>query len=166
MKVMKFLTIALLAFVMAACGGSDEASKVASKISADEQLNEADYRVMIDYCGKYAREAQKIQDEINALPVDSEESGKLNDEMVKLTDKYSYAQIFSDKISNCTKEEVGTANVALINEYAPLMWFSAPEWATIGDDSGVAGFIEDMPSADSTGVISTGDGVAVDSVAK
>ncbi len=41
------------------------------------------------------------------------------------------------------------------------MWFSAPEWANVGDDPSVVGFIEEMPSSDTTGVISSGDGVEV-----
>lgn len=164
MKVLKLLSIALVCLVMTACGGSDEAKKVASKISDGAQLTQADYKVMIDYVGKYATEAQKVQDEINALPSDSEESGKLDDQMEKLTDKYNFVKIFSEKISNATQEEVGPDNVELINKYAPLMWFTAPEWASIGSDADVAGFVEDMPSTDTTAVIATGDGVAVDSV--
>lgn len=161
MKTLKIFTFIVACIIMTACGGSDEAGKVASKISSGEQLSQADYKVMIDYCGKYATEAQKIQDKINSLPVDSEESEKLNEEMATLADKYAYSTQFFDKITTCTQEEVGADNVALINKYAPLMWFSAPEWASIGGDVDVEGFIEDMPSTDTTGVISTGDGVTV-----
>lgn len=162
MKVLKLLSLALVCFVMAACSGADEAKKVADKISGNEQLTQADYKVMIDYCGKYATEAQSIQNEINALPADSEESGKLENKMADLTDKYQYLQNFFGKITTCTESEIGPDNVALVNKYAPLMWFSAPEWASIGGDTDVAGFVEDMPSSDTTGVIATGDGVAVE----
>lgn len=166
MKILKIFTFVAVCLLMAACGNSGDVSKVASKIKADEQLTQADYTVMIDYCGKYAQEAQKIQDQINNLPADSEESEKLNDEMAALTDKFPYTTEFFEKITTCTQEEIGPDNVALINGFAPLMWFSSPEWANIGGDVNVAGFIEDMPSTDTTGVISTGDGVEVDSVAK
>lgn len=162
MKILKIFTFIIACLIMAACGNSGEAGKVASKINAGERLSQADYTVMIDYCGKYANEAQKIQDRINALPVDSEESEKLNEEMLTLADKFAYTTLFFDKITTCTQEEVGPDNVALINKFAPLMWFSAPEWASIGGDENVEGFIEEMPSSDSTGVISSGDGVEVD----
>lgn len=161
MKIFKLFAFMAACFMMAACGSSDEASKVASKINAGDQLTENDYTVMIDYCGKYAEEAQKIQDKVDALPVDSEESEKLNEEMATLADKYSYTVPFFDKISNCTQAEIGEKNVDLINKYAPLMWFSAPEWASLGGDENVAGFVEDMPK-DSDSVIATGDGVAVE----
>lgn len=162
MKTLKIFTFVVVCVIMAACGGSGEVSKVASKINSGEQLTQSDYKVMIDYCGKYATEAQKLQDRINELPADSEESEKLNEEMAALSDKYAYSTQFFDKITSCTKEEVGEENVALINKYAPLMWFSAPEWASIGGDVDVEGFIEDMPSTDTTSVISNSDGVEVD----
>ena len=162
MKILKFFTFIIACLIMAACGNSGEADKVASKIKSGESLAQADYTVMIDYCGKYAKEAQKLQDRINALPVDSEESEKLNEEMATLADKFPYTTTFFDKITTCSKEEVGQKNVKLINEYAPLMWFSAPEWASVGVNEKIDGFIEDMPSTDTTGVISTGDGAVVD----
>lgn len=161
MKIFKMLAIMAVCFAMAACG-SDEASKVASKIHGDEQLSQDDYKVMIDYCGRYAEAAQVVQDKINALPVDSEESGKLEEEMADIASKYPLSSEFFDKITNATPEEVGDKNVKLINHYAPLMWFSAPEWANVENDPSVVGFIEDMPSEDTAGVIATGDGVEVD----
>ncbi len=81
MKIFKIIAVLAVVLLAAACGGSDDASKVASKIHSNEQLTESDYKVMVDYCGKYAESAQKIQDQINNLPVDSEESEKLNEDM-------------------------------------------------------------------------------------
>lgn len=161
MKVFKLFAVMVLGLVMASCGSSDSASEVASKISSGAQLTEADYTVMVDYCGKYAKEAQKIQDKINLLAPTSEEAGKLTDEVASLTDKFKYIQEFSDKLSNATKEEVGEENVKKITEYANLTWFTAPEWADILPDDGVEGMIVDMPSSDTTGVIATGAGEAV-----
>lgn len=161
MKILKLFTFIVAILIMAACGNSGEAGKVASKINAGERLTPADYTVMIDYCGKYAKEAQNIQDRINDLPVDSEESENLNEEMSTLADKFAYSTLFFDKITTCTQQEIGAENVALVNKYAPLMWFSAPEWASIGGDVDVEGFIEEMPSSDSSKVISDGDGVEV-----
>lgn len=162
---MKFFTLLVLCLLMGACGNSDDASKVASKIQKGEQLTESDYTVMVDYCGKYAEEAQKLQDQINILSPTSEEAGKLTDEIASLSDKYSYANEFFSKISISTPEEVGSANAAKINSYAPLTWFSAPEWAEVSADSDVVGDIVDMPGADTAGVIAVGDGEEVDSVA-
>lgn len=161
MKIFKIIAVLAVVLLAAACGGSDDASKVASKIQSNEQLTESDYKVMVDYCGKYAESAQKIQDQINNLPVDSEESEKLNEDMSDLASKYPLVSEFFGKITTATEEEVGPENVKLINKYAPLMWFSAPEWANVRDDPSVVGFIEEMPSSDTTGVISSGDGVEV-----
>lgn len=160
MKIVKIFAFVALLFVMglSACDGNDNASKVASKIKNGEKLTQDDYTEMIDYCGKYAKAAQKIQDEINALPGESEEVGKLENKMTDLSSQYPYTTEFFEKLTSSTKEEVGEGNVKLINEYASLMWFSAPDWATIDEDPDVVGFIEDMPSTDSAGVISTGDG--------
>jgi hypothetical protein len=161
MKVMKLFAMLAIVLLMAACGGSDTASKVASKIRSGEALTEADYTEMIEYCGKYATEAQKLQDRINVLSPTSEEAGKLTNELADLTQKTEYAGLFNDKISACTKEEIGEKNVALVNKYAPLTWFVAPGWADLAPASDVEGSIVDMPSTDTTGVIATGAGEMV-----
>lgn len=160
MKIVKYLML-LLVCVMAASCGSDEAGKVEQKIKDGVQPTQEDYKVMIEYCGKFAEDAQKIQDEINMLPAESQQQGKLDDRMATLSEKYPYVSTFSERISNCTKEEIGEKNVELVNKYAPLMWFSAPSWANIGSDVNLEGFIEDMPTSDTSGVISTGDGIEV-----
>lgn len=161
MKVMKFFAFMVVCLMLAACGGTKGASAVADKIKGGEQLTQSDYTVMIDYCGKYAEEAQKLQDQVNSLPTDSKKSFKLEDKLADLSNSYPYTAEFFDKITNCSKEEIGEKNVDAINKYAPLMWFSAPAWAIVSNDTDVVGFIEDMPSTDSTNVISTGDGVEV-----
>lgn len=163
-KTIGIMATLMLCFVMWACGGADKAAQVASKIANGEQLTQEDYTEMVDYCGKYAREAQKLQDEINLLSPTSVEAGKLTEQVAALSDKYSYANEFFSKISNSTKEEVGAANVAKIEELAPLTWFSAPEWADVAQDSDVAGSIVDMPEKDTVGVIAVGAGEMVDSV--
>lgn len=161
MKVLKLFAFMAVCLLMAACG-SDGASEVVEKIKGGEALTQSDYTVMVDYCGRYAEEAQKIQDQINNLPAESEQTFDLENKMTELSNKFPYTAEFFDKIANCTKEEVGEKNVEKINRYAPLMWFSAPSWAIVGTDTDVAGFIEDMPATDSAGVISEGDGVVVD----
>ena len=160
MKVLKIFAFVAVCLLMAACG-SDGASKVAEKIKGGEALTESDFTVMIDYCGKYAEEAQKLQDQINNLPAESDQTYELENKMTGLTNSYPYTAEFFEKIANCTQAEVGEKNVEKINKYAPLMWFSAPSWAIVGEDTDVVGFIEDMPQTDSTNVISSGDGVEV-----
>lgn len=161
MKMLKLIAAIVACFMMVGCGGSDDASKVASKIQNGEQLTEKDYTVMVDYCGKYAEEAQKLQDQINILTPTSEQAGKLTDKIAALTDKYSYVNEFFGKISTSTPEEVGTANADKINRLAPLTWFSAPDWADVTSDSDVVGDIVEMPAEDTAGVIAAGDGEEV-----
>lgn len=160
MKIMRMLSVLAVGLLMAACG-SKGADSVEQKIKDGAELSQSDYTEMIEYCGKFAEQAQSIQDKINSLPATDPAQGTLTDEMATLSDKYPFLLSFSNKLANVTKEEVGEKNVELINKYAPLMWFSAPEWAAIPDNTNVDGFVEEMPSTDSTGVISTGDGVAV-----
>lgn len=160
MKVLKLFAFMAVCLLVSACG-SDNASKVEGKIKDGTQLTEADYSVMIDYCGNFAEEAQKIQDQIDNLPAESDEAFSLEEKMAALSNSYPYASTFFDKIANSTKEAVGEKNVEKISKYASLMWFSAPSWAFAGKDSDVVGFIEDMPSSDSTAVISESDGVEV-----
>ncbi|MDE6444093.1 MAG: hypothetical protein K2K64_06715 [Muribaculaceae bacterium] len=162
MKIMRMLSILAVGLLMAACGGKG-ADSVEQKIKSGSELTQSDYTEMIEYCGKFAEQAQSIQDKINSLPAADPSQGTLTDEMASLSEKYPFLSTFSKKLANVSKEEIGEKNVELINKYAPLMWFTAPEWAAIpSDTTNVEGFIQDMPSTDSTGVISTGDGVAVE----
>lgn len=150
----------VVALLTGACGG-DEAKKVASKIDGGDKLTEKDYTVMIDYCGKYAEDAQRLQDKINVLSPTSEEAGKLTDKVAELSGKFPLASKFFEAISNSTEQEVGAENVKRINKLAALTWFVAPEWADAGDNSDVVGDIVEMPDSDTAGVISAGDGEAV-----
>lgn len=160
MKIVKVFALLLICLVAGACS-NDEAKKVAAKISDGQQLDQNDYTVMVDYCAKYAEEAQKLQDRINVLSPTSEEAGKLTDEVAALSGKFPLASGFFDKISNATEQEVGPENVERINKLASLTWFVAPEWADAGDNSDVVGDIVEMPDSDTAGVIAAGDGEAV-----
>lgn len=160
MKVLKLFAFMALCLVMASCGG-DGASKVEEKIKSGAEITQADYTVMVDYCGKYAEAAQKLQDEIDNLPAESKETFNLEEKMAALTDSYPYAAQFFEKIANSSEEAVGPENAEKIKSFAPLAWFSAPAWAVSADESNVIGVIEDMPASDSTGVISEGNGVEV-----
>ncbi len=161
MKFMKFFAFVAVCLLMAACGSKDEAAAIASKIKDGAQLTEKDYTVMIDYCGKYAETAQKIQDEINLLPADSPKAGELTDKLASITEKENYLQSFESVLNNVSKEAIGEKNVELINKYAPLTWFPAPAWAEVDTTSNVVGSIVEMPAADTAGVIAGGAGEAV-----
>lgn len=160
MKALKMLALLAIVLLATACGG-EEASKVASKIENGDALDQKDYAVMVDYCGKYAEEAQKLQDQINLLAPESEEAGKLTDALSDLTDKYKYTNEFFGKIASCTKEDVSAETQVKINTFAPLTWFSAPAWADVSNDSSVVGDIVEMPAEDTAGVIAAGDGEVV-----
>lgn len=161
MKFMKFFAMAAVCLLMAACGSSNDVAAIASKIKDGAQLSEKDYTVMIDYCGKYAETAQKIQDEINLLPADSPKASELTDKLAAMTEKENYLQQFENVLNNVSKESVGEKNVELINKYAPLAWFPAPAWAEIDSTSNVEGTIVEMPASDTAGVIAVGAGEAV-----
>lgn len=160
MKAIKFFTLLVATVLMVACGGG-KAKNVAEKIKANEALSESDYTEMINYVGKFAEEAQKIQDQINALPDNSPEAAKLTDKLSGIMDSKPDLTAFVDKIQYCTQQEIGPENVKLINKYAPLQWFTAPDWATIQTSDSIAGFIEQMPASDSSGVIEEGVRVEV-----
>lgn len=162
MKTIKFSSlIAFLLLFIAACS-SDGAKKVADKINSGVTLSQEDYTVMIDYCGQYATEAQKYQNKIDALPDTAQEATKDVEELASLSSEYPYLDLFNKHIASCTKEEIGSANVDRINKYASLIWFEAPDWATVIRDPNLDGFIEDTPTAGTdSGVIATDAGEAV-----
>lgn len=161
MKILKFLSLTLLAAVFMSCSGND-AKKVAEKLNAGEQLSQKEYGVAIDYCGKFAEKAENIQALIDALPDGSPEAGKEAGKLADLKDSYPYLDLFGKAIQTATQEQVGTDNVSKINKYAPLVWFNAPAWATIVTDPDAVGFVEETPQNDSdTTIIAGSTGVTV-----
>ena len=158
----------LLVVVMAACGQkTPTADEVAKAIDAGSQLTEADYTSMIDYCGDYAKQAQKFYDTINAQPNDSTaEAIKATDQLADLFAKYPLLDKFRAVIANTDLTKLGAENEKKVAEYARYQGFPLPvgEGADLRDPN-VVGMIEDMPdsaAADSAGVVATGDGEAVD----
>lgn len=166
MKILKIYAIMAVCLLLAACGGGDAAS-VMSKIADGSKLSEKDYEVMIDYCGKYAEEAQSYQDQIDAISVDSPEAAKATDALSKLTGSKEYLKAFSAKVSECNQSEIGEKNIELINKYSSYIWFPSPSWANVETSSdNVEGYIEDMPSSDTGQVISSGAGEVVEETVK
>lgn len=158
----------MLLIVMAACGQKiPSAEEVAGKIDNNATLTEADYTSMIDYCGDYAKDAQKYYDIINAEPTDSTaEAIRATDDLASLYEKYNYLEKFRDVLENTNLTSLGVDNEKKVAEFAKYQGFPLPVGAGADlRDPKVVGMIEDMPdttATDSTGVIATGDGEAVD----
>ncbi|MDE7179800.1 MAG: hypothetical protein K2N88_01200 [Muribaculaceae bacterium] len=159
---------AFLVAVMASCSANlPTDADVAKKISEKSELSEADYTTMIDYCGKYAEKAQKYYDVINSQPNDStaEYNDAVND-LANLYGEYVYIDPFRIALAQADMNQIGSDNEKKVNEYAKYQAFPLPGGAGANlSDPNAVGMIEQMPSTtttDTTGVISTGDGVAVD----
>lgn len=158
----------LIALAVVSCGTKIPTDKeVAAKIDAKEQLTEADYTTMIDYCGKYAEQAQQYYNIINAQPNDSTaEYIKASDDLANLYGSYVYLDAFRQQIAQTDMTTLGKDNENKVNEYAKYQGFPLPGGAGADlQDPNVVGMIEQMPSTaatDSTGILSTGDGEAVD----
>lgn len=164
-----FLSMGAVVALLFAAGCSSNLptdKEVADKLSTDQQLTEADYTTMIDYCGKYAEEAQKYYDIINAQPNDSTaEYTKAADDLANLYGNYTYLESFRNALNNADMSKIGKDNEKKVNDFSKYQAFPLPAGAGQNlENPSVVGVIEDMPSqgvTDSTGVISTGDGEAV-----
>lgn len=159
-KFLSILVLAIVCLVPTACSHSDSPAQVAQKIAQGQTLTQDDYTVMINYCGHFAEEAQKLQDKIDNLPVDDPEAVKATDQIASMQSSSEYLTPFYDALSKATQEQVGEKNVRLIDQYAGYMWFDAPDWAVIVTDPDVAGIIVD-DTADTTGVIAQPTGQVV-----
>lgn len=165
MKTLKTLFIALVCVAFAACTNSNTTpAEVAAKIDSHETLSEGDYSVMIDYCGEYARSAQQYFDIINEQPTDSTaEYSRAAQALATLKANSPYLDMFRTAIYAASDKQIGEKNIKKVQEYQKYEAFPLPEGSgpdlAIPDEVGV---IEDMPDTDTTGVISTGDGIVVD----
>lgn len=162
----KILTIAAACFclLLAACGSKNvDPAVVAQKIERGETLTDADYKSMIDYCGDYAREAQKYYDIINAEANDSTaEAIKASDELAALYAKTPYLDTFRNAISKATEADMGKENALRaekLSEFEAFPIDDVSDSALLNPD--VVGDVVDMPATDSTGVIASGAGEAV-----
>lgn len=155
----------LLGLVMSACSnGNLTPAEVAAKIDSHESLTEADYTVMIDYCGEYAKNAQKYFDVINEQPSDSTLAyTEAAQDLASLRAASPYLDVFRTAIYAASDEQIGAKNVEKVNEYQKYQAFPLPEGSgeslNIPDEAGV---IEEMPDTDTSGVIAVPDGVALD----
>lgn len=165
MKTLKTIYAAVMCVVFAACAGSDPTpAEVAARIDSHDSLSQADYSVMIDYCGNYAKEAQQYFDIINSQPTDSTaEYSRAARSLAELKANSPYIDMFRTAIYAASDSQIGEKNVKKVSEYQkyeafPLPEGSGPELSIPGE----AGVIVDMPDTDTTAVIAAGDGVAVD----
>ena len=135
---------------------------VAEKIESHDVLAESDYTTMIDYCGEYAKKAQKYFDIINSQADSlSAESVQATSDLAKLYGEYRYLDLFRDILDNTEERVLGKNNVRKVEELAKYEAFPLPEGAGVSFlDTNVIGDIEDMP-ADSGEVIAAGVGEAV-----
>lgn len=160
--------IALFVLCIISCSGNlPTPREVAQKIDDKETLTTDDYTTMIDYCGDYAKRAQKYYDIINAEPNDSTEAAiKATGDLATLYGSCQYLDLFRSTLANTDLSALGKDNEKKVNEYAKYQGFPLPigEGADLQDPN-VVGMIEQMPDtavSESAGVISTGDGEAVD----
>lgn len=152
-KALKFMFVALAAIFMMTSCSADQAAEVAKKVTAGENLTEADYTVVIDYLGSFAEKAQPIQDQINNLPYGDAKANELQQQLDKLKENDKYLELFKTALAKAPQASLGADNVALVNKYAGYEWFTAPDWATIETDPAAAGIEMEAPAVDSNGVV-------------
>lgn len=149
---------------MAACGNNlPSPEEVANRINTGESLSEKDYSQMIEYCGVYSEKAQKYFDIINAQPNDSTaETIKATDQLAALYGEYTYIDLFRGRLEQTELSQLGAENEKKVNGYAKYEAFPLPIGAGEAlENPDVVGMIEQTPE-DSSAVIATGAGEAVD----
>ena len=165
MKTLKFICMGLLGLMMSACSnGNLTPAEVAAKIDSHEPLTESDYSVMIDYCGDYAKSAQRYYDVINAAPSDSSaEYSDAASDLASLRASSPYIDMFRTAIYAASDDQIGARNVKKVNEYEKYEAFPLPDGSGKSlNIPGEVGVIEDMPDTDTSGVIADPDGIVVD----
>lgn len=163
-KTVKAMAALLLVVLIASCSSKvPTADEVYNKVKNGETLTQQDYTAMIDYVGQYAQKALDYQNKINAQPNDSTaEYIKMSNDWANLYQKYPYLNEFRQCLANANMDDFDAENQQLINQYAndPSFPLPAGEGVALEGAQNVNGMIQDMPQ-DSSKVISTGDGEAV-----
>lgn len=151
------MALLVVVFGLTACGNNaKEDAAVAAKIEKGESLTQADYKVIVDYVVDYAKKAQEYQNKLDAFAADSQQNAEYTEKLAELTERDNYATLFFTALSKATPEEVGEANVKMVNKYAAYDYFVTPAWADLDSTTNVTGYIDEMPSVkgtDTTGVI-------------
>ena len=147
MKTLKLILAAMLIMAGAsACSNKDEAARVAEKIEKGDPLTQGDYTAMIKYVGDFATKAQPVQNRINNMSADNPEASRLTAQIDSMRNTLPYLELFTGTICKASQSEIGKDNVDLVNKYAPLEWFTSPDWATVSELPGVAGEIVETPA--------------------
>lgn len=162
---LKTLGMALVCLLFAMCGSKNSSpEEVARRIDAKEALSQDDYRTIIDYCGEYAKTAQQYFDIIDSQASESTpEAVKAAADLAAVYGKYKYIDMFRNALFNVDESQLDARNVKNVKEYSGYEAFPLPGGAGEAlEDPDVVGDIEQMPASDTSGVISQGDGEAVD----
>lgn len=157
---------ALLFIVMlASCGSGDPTPEsVAAKIDGNEELSQKDYGTIIDYCGEYAKKAQDYFNILNEQPNDStRDAVAASNDLAALYAEYKYIDLFRTTLFSTSLSALDKDNAKKVEELSTYEAFPLPGGAgTRLENPDVVGMIEETPNSDTTGVISQGDGEAVD----
>ena len=149
----KFKTIAVgsvLALIgLTACQETSERAcqDVAAKIESNEVLSQDDYTRMIEYVGEFA---QKSQDAVVNDP-----QGEMQGVIETLKKEYPLVDTFRDCIRNTPIDKFDADNQALIQKYAGLVEFTAPEGTEIQTNKEAAGIEVATPNS-ANGVVAGG----------
>lgn len=157
MKTLKLLAVVTVAVLfLGACSNKEESEVVAQKIEKSEPLTEQDYATMIKYMGRFAEQAQPIQNEINNMEAGNPKAAELTAKIDSMRMSLPYLEIFTTRLHSATEAELGPDNVALVNKYAGYEWFTSPDWAIVSEDPGVAGMVLQSPASDTDTAVVAG----------
>lgn len=132
-------------FFLNSCGGTDSGKdqKIADKIANKETLSPEDYTRMIEYVGEYAEKAQNY-----AVGQSEEDSQKLSE----LTAEYPHLDAFRNCIKATPLDKFSASDVEIMQKYAGLVEFSAPDGFQIQTNPKAAGMEVAAPDS-ANGVI-------------
>lgn len=163
-NVMKAMSALLMVVLFVSCGSKPPTpEEVYNKIQNKENLSQVDYTVMIEYVGEYAQKAQADFNKINAAPsTDSSEYIKAFGNLSDLYQKYPYLDSFRSALYKVPDGMLDEQNQEIALKYANDESFPLPAGLGVEiENPDVQGMVQDMPSTDTTQVISTGVGEAV-----
>lgn len=148
MKKIKTIAVCSVLVMMGltACQQTSERAcqDVANKIESKEVLSQDDYTRMIEYVGEFAK---KTQDAVVNDP-----DGEMQGVIESLKKEYPLVDTFRNCIKNTPIDKFDADNQALIQKYAGLDEFSAPEGTMIQTNPNAAGMEVAAPDS-SNGVI-------------
>ena len=133
-KIRTIAACAVMALIgLTACQETSERAcqDVANKIESNEMLTNDDYTRMIEYVGEYAQKAQEY--------VVNDNSEQLQGVLEQLQKEYPLVDTFRNCIKNTPIDKFDADNMALLQKYAGLTEFTAPEGMTLQTNTEAAG---------------------------